>query len=185
MSFNSDGVLDQDEALRLLELAAAGDDAGRDVLLTVESKGSVIEGESDRRFEDGKQRMAVAGYFLNSLVDTPPGSAKGRVVNGGLTLVRYSDAATASLASLLKSQADDLKVTLSVFKAGGDDSKDEQPTLELTLKDARVAVHCLLSGGRLGRPCEVVCFVYRSLTVASAPQRRTGQRGAVRTCTYG
>ncbi|MDA7418759.1 type VI secretion system tube protein Hcp [Xenophilus arseniciresistens] len=184
MSFNSDGVLDQDEALRLLDLATR-EDTGRDVVLRVESKGVVYEGESERQFEDGKQRMAVLGYFLSNRVETPPGTSKGRVVNGPLTLVRSSDAATASLASLLQSQASDLKVTLAVFRAGGDDSKDAQPMLQMDLQDARLAVHCVLSGGHLGRPAEVLGFTYRTLTMSSAPQAKSGLRGAVRTCVFG
>lgn len=183
MSFNNDGALDQDEALRLLDLASR-EDTGRDVVLRIESKGVVYEGENERQFEDGKQRMAVLGYFIANRVETPPGTSKGRVVTGSLTLVRASDAATASLASLLQSQANDLKVTLQVFRAGGDDSKDAQPMLQLDLQEARVQVHCLLSGGHLGRPAEVLAFTYRSLTISSAPQAKSGLRGAVRTCVF-
>jgi len=184
MSFNNDGVLDVDESLRLIDLAARGD-AGSDMAMSIQSKGTAVEGESERTYDDGKKRMQILGYFVRAWVHTPPGSNKGRVSTTTLSVVRESDAATASLASLLNKQAADLEVVLSVYKAGGDNSPDAQPTLELTLQEARLDHHCLLSGGALGRPCEVVSFQYRTLAVKSAPQVTSGQRGAVRTCTYG
>ncbi|WP_399697640.1 type VI secretion system tube protein Hcp [Xenophilus sp.] len=184
MSFNNDGKLDVDEALRMVDLAASGDPDG-DMAMSVQSKGSPVEGESRRAYDDGKKRMDVKGYFFRSWVHTPPGSNKGRVSLTTLSVVRESDAASASLAGLLNKQADDLEVVISVYKASGDDSPEEQPTLEITLKQARLDQHCLLSGGALGRPCEVLSFQYRTLVLASAPQVKSGLRGAVRTCSFG
>lgn len=183
MSFNQDGKLDLDEALRILEIASKKSD-GVDLLLHVESKGTPVEGESPRRFDDGKLRMDMLGYSFGVSVHQPPGGAKGQVRAQPVIVVRQSDAATASLSSLLKSQAHDLTVSISAFKAGGDDSPDAQPTLVLELQQARVERQMLLSGGVVGVPCEIVVFDYRSVSIRSAPQQRSGIRGAVRTCTF-
>ena len=180
MSFNQDGKLDPDEALRLLETMSG--ESVMDFTMLLESKGSVIEGESNRKFEDGKKRMALGGYHYCTDIVTPPGSSKGQVRCSMLVVVRYSDAATASIASLLKNQDADIKVTISVFKAGGDVSKDQQPTLELLLEEARVHTQSLLTGGQPKRPCEIIYFAFRKIEIRSAPQLDTGLRGAVRTC---
>ena len=71
---------------------------------------------------------------------------------------------------------------VSVFKAGGDSSKDQQPTLELVLEGARITTHCMLTGGTPRRPCEIIYFMPRKLELKSAPQQQSGLRGAVRTC---
>ena len=71
---------------------------------------------------------------------------------------------------------------LSVFKAGGDASKDMQPTLEIVLEGARVDTHSILTGGSPRRPCEIIFFHFRKIEIRSAPQKGTGQRGAVRSC---
>jgi type VI secretion system (T6SS) effector Hcp len=182
MSFNMDGKLDPDEALRLLDTMAG--ESSMDFTMLLESKGAVVEGESARKFEDGKKRMAVGGYCYSNDVITPMGGgAKGQVRPSMFIVVRDSDAATASIASLLKNQDTDIVATISVFKAGGDVSKDQQPTLEFVLTDARVHTHALLTGGQPKRPCEVIYFNYRRLDIRSAPQVDTGLRGAVRTCT--
>jgi type VI protein secretion system component Hcp len=184
MSFDRDGLLDPDEALRLLELASHSD-GDTDIVLMIESKGTVVEGESARAFADGKSRMPVKGYYFNAAVKVPPGSSKGVVAVTSLVVVRESDAATASLASLLRSQATDLKVDLSVFKAGGEAvSKDAQPTLEFVLEKARVKSHTMLTGLSPQCAVEVLSFEYETLTVKSAPQQATGARGAVRTCSF-
>lgn len=181
MSWRLDGTLDPDEALRLLDHMSG--DSGNDFLMLIESKGNAVEGESKRAFEDGKQRMHIAGYSYLAEVQTPPGSSKGQIRLSSLIVVRECDAATASIASLLKNQENDLKVQVSVFKAGGDSSKEQQPTLELALEGARITTHCLLTGGDPRRPCEIIYFMPRKLELKSAPQQESGLRGAVRTCT--
>jgi hypothetical protein len=84
---------------------------------------------------------------------------------------------------LLKNQENDLKVQLSVFKASGDSSKEQQPTLEFLLEGARITTHCMLTGGNPRRPCDIIYFMPRKLELKSAPQQGSGLRGAVRTCT--
>ncbi|WP_077002952.1 type VI secretion system tube protein Hcp [Variovorax sp. KK3] len=180
MSWTIDGTLDPDEALRLLDHMTGVSD--NDFAMLIENKGTVMEGESKRAYEDGKQRMDIAGYAYLAEVKTPPGASKGRVRNHPLIVVRNCDAATASIASLMKSQDSDIKVQLSVFKAGGDASKDMQPTLEILLEGARVDTHSILTGGTPRRPCEIIFFYYRKIELRSAPQKSTGQRGAVRSC---
>ncbi|VWX55986.1 conserved hypothetical protein [Burkholderiales bacterium 8X] len=180
MSWTVDGMLDPDEALRLLDHLS--NESGNDFAMSIESKGTAIEGEMTRSFEDGKQRMRVAGYQYSAEVVNPPGSTKGKVRNKSFIVVRDCDAATASLASLMKNQDSDIKLQLSVFKAGGDSSPDMQPTLEFVLDEARIDAHCILTGGRPKRPCEIIFFGYRKIEIRSAPQKSSGQRGAVRSC---
>jgi hypothetical protein len=181
MSWTLDGTLDPDESLRLLDHMSG--ESGNDFLMLIESKGNAIEGESKRAFEDGKQRMHIAGYTYLAELQTPPGASKGQVRLSSLIVVRDCDAATASIASLLKNQENDLKVQLSVFKASGDSSNEQQPTLEFLLEGARITTHCMLTGGNPRRPCEIIYFMPRKLELKSAPQQQSGLRGAVRTCT--
>lgn len=182
MAFNIDAMLDPDEALRLLDHLSGESD--KDFVMMIENKGSVVEGESKRPYEDGKKRMDVAGYAYCTEVMVPPGAGKGKVRNSSFIVVRDCDAATASVASLLKNQDSDIKVQVSVFKAGGDSSQDMQPTLEFVLEGARVTLHFILIGGRPKRPCEIIFFQYRKIEIRSAPQQATGARGAVRTCSF-
>ena len=63
MSWTKDGTLDPDEALRLLDHMSGQSD--NDFVMMIENKGSVVEGESSRAHEDGKQRMDIAGYCLS------------------------------------------------------------------------------------------------------------------------
>ena len=181
MSWTLDGTLNPDEAMRMLDHMSG--DTGNDFLMLIDSKGNAIEGESKRAFEDGKQRMHIAGYTYLAEVQTPPGAAKGQVRLSTLIVVRECDAATASIASLLKNQENDLKVQISVFKASGDSSKEQQPTLELLLEGARITTHCMLTGASPRRPFEIIYFMPRKLEIKSAPQQDSGLRGAVRTCT--
>ncbi|MDH6592560.1 hypothetical protein M2165_002449 [Variovorax sp. TBS-050B] len=182
MSWTYDGKLDPDEALRLLDHLSG--ESGNDFAMMIESKGSPIEGESKRTYEDGKQRMDIGGYSYKTDVVTPPGATKGKLRNYPFIVIRDCDAATASIASLLKNQDADLKVTVSVFKAGGDSSKDLQSHLEFVMEGARVQCHAIVTGGQPKRPCDIIFFSYRKLEVRSAPQQQTGARGAVRTCTF-
>ncbi|RZL96397.1 MAG: hypothetical protein EOP82_00805 [Variovorax sp.] len=180
MSWTKDGTLDPDEALRLLD--AVSGESGNDFVMLIENKGTVVEGESERGHEDGKQRMDIAGYLYLAEVRTPPGSTKGAIRHAELIVIRDCDAATASIASLMKNQDSEIKVQLSVFKASGDTAADLQPTLEFLLEGARVDAQCILTGGTPRRPCEIIFFQYRKIEIRSAPQMITGLRGAVRSC---
>lgn len=182
MSFTADGILNPNEALRLLEYMSV--DSGNDFVMMVENKGTVVEGESDRKYADGKKRMEIAGYHLGLEVPISNGEAKSKVRHFPFVVIRDCDAATASIASLLKNQDSDITVQISVFKAGGDVSKDLQPTLEFVLKGVRLGMHAILIGGQPKRPCEIVQFHYREMEIRSAPQLQTGARGAVRTCAF-
>lgn len=182
MSWTLDGTLDPDEALRLLDHLSG--EASNDFAMLIENKGAVVEGESDRAYEDGKQRLEIAGYSYLAEVVAPPGSTKGVVRNSGFIVVRFCDAATASIASLLKNQDSEIKITISAFKAGGDTSKDLQPMLEFVLEGARISIHSILTGGRPVRPCEILYLKYRKIEIRSAPQKSSGQRGAVRSCVF-
>ncbi len=180
MSWTTDGMLDPEEGLRLLDRMSG--DSINDFAMRVENKGAVVEGESLRDYGDGKQRMDISGYSYLAEVVTPPGAAKGKVRQSTLIVVRGCDAATASFASMMKNQDSDIQVQLSVFKAGGDSSKDLQPTLEILLGGARIRRHAILTGGTPKRPCEILFFAYRKIEIRSAPQLASGQRGAVRSC---
>jgi len=177
----SDGQLGTGEALQLLQLAQQGGGA-YDMLLHIEARGAPVEGESERRFSDGKARMDILGYELQATLRDAAGGQKAATLLSHLHVVRRSDSATSSIASLLRSQTLDLKLRLSVFRAGGDNSVDAQPTMELEFEGARVAGIAMLTGGPAGGPCEVIRFGYRVLKIHAAPQRHTGATAAVRTC---
>jgi len=180
MSFNMDGKLDPDEALRLLETMAG--DTETDYHMLLESKGAVIEGDGARKFEDGKARLPIGGYYAYAHVVTPPGASKGQVRASMFIVARDCDAATASIASLLKNQATDITATISVFKASGDGSFELQPNLEFVLSEARIDTQAFITGGTPRAPREIIYFNYRKMEIRSAPQGKTGLRGAVRTC---
>jgi hypothetical protein len=177
-------ILSPDAVLRLIDLACAAS-SGQDLALMLENKGAAIEGECARDFEDGKKRLDVLGYLLTASAQLAPGTNAVKLSTSDLIVVRQCDAASASIASLLKSQTEGLKVVLSTFKAGGDPSEDAQPTLELAIDKGRVEHFSILTCGSLGGvPCEVIGFAHQGLEIRSAPQTKTGQRGAVRTCTF-
>lgn len=182
MAFNTDGILNPEEALRLLDHLSG--ESENDFVMMIENKGAVVEGESVRDYEDGKKRMDIGGYVYCAEMVVPPGGSKGKVRNNTFIVIRDCDAATASVASLLKNQDSEIKVQVSVFKAGGDSSKDMQPTLEFVLEGARVTLHSIVTGGRPKRPCEIIFLQYRKIEIKSAPQQGTGARGAVRTCSF-
>lgn len=182
MAFQLDGILDPDEARELYGLIAPGP-TDLDMVMMIERKGTPIEGESTRQFEDGKSRMDIGGYVWSARAVASAG--KNRIVPMDLVVARRSDAATASIASMLRAQDSDLRVVLGVYKAGGDArSTEAQPVFELTLEGARVITHMLHSGGPWGVPSEIIGFAYRSVVIKSAPQTGTGARGAVRECKF-
>ena len=63
MSFNSDGLLDIDEVLRIAELSI-NPEMGMDMFMVVESGGAPVEGESTRAFGDGKPPEAPVSATL-------------------------------------------------------------------------------------------------------------------------
>jgi len=188
-SFFTENVYENpDRILRMLDLAGAkssASDNNQDLVVLVENNGTVIEGECKRQFADGKKRLDALGYMLGGSTVLRTDFSGTNLVQSDLIVVRQSDAATASLWSLYKSQTSttNLKVQLSVFKAGGDNSPDAQPTLEIVLSQARVTAISALTSTTMAVPCEIVFFLFGCLEIRSAPQLAQGQRGAVRTCT--
>jgi hypothetical protein len=182
MPFDDDAFNNSAEGLRLLDLAIATT-AGQDLVLLVENNGTPVEGESVRPFEDGKKRMDALGYMLTGGTRQRTDATGFNLLTSDLAVVRQCDAATASLWNLFKNQnAANLKVQLSVFKSGGDDAPDAQPTLEIVLEQARIAALSTLTSSRVAVPCELLFFSFSHLEIRSAPQLASGQRGAVRTC---
>lgn len=178
MSWTYDGRLDPDEALRLLDHLSG--ESGNDFAMMIESKGSPIEGESQRTYEDGKQRMEIGGYSYKTDVIVPPGSSKGKLRNYPFIVIRDCDAATASIASLLFSQEANLEVSIFVYRASGD-HLPSQPFFEVILTGARVVSQAILTGGTPRQPREVTVFESRNVQIKTAPQLASGIRGAVRT----
>lgn len=178
MSFNNDGLMDPDEALRTLDLLSS--ESGSDFHMMIENKGTKLSGESKRLFDGGMEMLDIGGYFYESDVLSTPGSSKGQVRALPFMVVRDCDAATASIASLMNSQDNQLIVNVLVFKAGGDTGQDMQPFLEIELRGARIGKHAILTGGRPKRPCEIILFQYREIEIKTAPQLLSGLRGAVR-----
>ncbi|RZI90678.1 MAG: hypothetical protein EOP78_16080 [Variovorax sp.] len=181
MSLSNDGRLDTDEALRLLDLAIHGE-GGNDMALSIDNNRTPVEGESPRTYSDGKHRLDVLGYDVHAALRIAPGTTTPAMLLSHLHIVRRSDAATASIASLLRNQTLNLTLTLSVYRAGGDPSPNADPMIQYIFEHARVAEIALLTGGAVGMPCEVIRFGYRVMRIEAAPQQTSGARGAVRTC---
>ena len=182
MALVEDGSWSPEDARRFYELIGTGS-ADTDLVMMIENKGAPVEGELERSFDDGKARLSIGGYYWS--VQVPESSAQNQVVPNNLIVARRSDAATATIASLLRAQEKDLKVVISVFKAGGDQrSTEAQATFELALENARTCRLVLNSGGQWGVPSELISISYRTAKVKTAPQKSTGARGAVRECQF-
>lgn len=177
------GRLNTEGALRMLDLALAS--AGtNDMAMSIENNGAPVEGESPRQYSDGKHRLDVLGYILHAMRD-PSGGTNAQLLMSHLHIVRRSDAATASIASLMRLDVRRLRLTLSIYRAGGDPGREAEPMVQYIFNGARVAEIALLTGGATGVPCEIVRFAFRTLRIESASQTRTGARSAVRSCEYG
>lgn len=177
------GIWNIDEQLRVLGLVQTQFE-GNDLVMLVDNNGTPVEGDGVRPFPDGKPRMTITGYSWGLTVNVPGGAAsdRRRTMNP-LTVVRRTDAATASLASLVSQAASNLRVLISAFRAGGDPSvTDTQPMFEIELSEARISGQFLLSGGPLGTLSEILVLDYRGITLRSAAQQSTGARSAVREC---
>jgi type VI protein secretion system component Hcp len=182
MAFLEDGSWSPEDARQLYELIGTGS-ADIDLVMLIESKGAPVVGELERPFEDGKARLSIGGYHWSAQM--PESSSQHQVVLNNLVVARRSDAATATLASLLRTQEKDLRVVVSAFKAGGDQRAQEaQSIFEMVLENARISRLVLNSGGTWGVPSELISISYRTLKIKSAPQKATGARGAVRECEF-
>lgn len=183
MSFDTDGIWDIDEQLRVLELVQTSFAAG-DLVMLVDNAGSPVAGECLRQFPDGKARIDICGYSWGLVMRAAPGGGAGARTFQPLTVVRRIDAATASLASLAHARTATLTVCISAFRAGGDQrATDTQPMFEMQLQEARITGQFLTTGGPLQTLSEILVISYRQITLRSAPQQATGARGAVRECT--
>jgi type VI protein secretion system component Hcp len=182
MSFDSDGFWDVDEQLRVLDLVQTGF-AGSDMVMLVDNSGSPVQGESARRFPDGKARLDICGYSWGLVQRGGAVGAVGARTFSPLVVVRRVDAATASLASLVYARTASLTVCISAFRAGGDQTAaDTQPMFELELADAQITGQFLTTGGPLATLSEILVLNYRRITLRSAAQQATGARSAVREC---
>ncbi len=176
-------VMDISEALQTLQLG--GSKTGQlDLLMQVKGqKQGQIEGESTRKFIDGKLRHAILGYYLSagSPTDSASGQATGRRRYSAMRVVRNSDSSTSSLMSAFATN-EDLTVMLDSYRAGGDDSKDASPMFHIELTEVRVKTFTMMSGGALPNTgaVEIIEFAFREIKMESAPQTKTGQRGAVK-----
>lgn len=180
MSLNNDGMIDTDEALRMLDLALAS--AGtNDMALSIENNRSPIQGESRRTYSDGKHRLDILGYDVHAGYLARAGGSPTLTVSH-LHVVRRTDSATPSIASLLRGQSPTLKLVLSIYRSGGDNIQDTDAMVEYTFEHARVAEIALLTGGMLGSPCEIIRFGYRTMRIDASMQRADGSPGPVNTC---
>jgi type VI protein secretion system component Hcp len=184
-----DGLFDADEGLRVLDLASAAHDG--DMVMLLENWGGPMEGECKRKFADNKARIDIKGYMIDigrrSMGEE--GKSAARVQLSFLRVVRQSDAASASLAGMVRAGAGGPALTfkdvrLSVFKAGGDPTRFADPTLELVLEEAIIMSYTMLTSSKLGVPHEIVDFSYIGLEVRSAWQDDKGLRGPVRTARF-
>ena len=179
-------VMDMEEAVRTLEIV--GTKMGQlDLLMQVKGqKQGQIEGESIRKYEDGKLRHAILGYYLaaGSPTDSASGQSTGRRRYSAMRVVRNSDSSTSQFLNAFSSN-EGLTVILDSFRAGGDDSKDADPMFRIELKEARVRSFTLMSGGALPNTggVEIIEFAFREINMESAPQTKIGQSGGPKTFT--
>lgn len=178
------GFMNIDQQLRTLDLVQKNFD-GDDLVMLVENAGAAVVGECERKFPDGKPRISIAGYSWGVFLRPgAPVNAQGKTM-GPLVVVRRTDAATASLASLLANGSDKVKVCISAFRSGGDRAAvDTQPMFEMELEHCRITGHFLTTGGPLTTLGEILHIDYRSIMLRSATQLPTGARGPVRECQF-
>lgn len=179
-------VMDMEEALRTLEMVGNRSEK-TDLWMYVESeRAGAIAGESERVFADLKSRMEVRGYYISggATSDSANSQARARRQYSSLRVVRLTDATTSSLMSLFSSN-DSLTVELTKYKAGGDVSKDLQPSFKIKIEKARIKTFTILSGEEVSSSSavEIIEFAFRKISIDSAPQLLSGLRGAVRTFT--
>jgi type VI secretion system secreted protein Hcp len=182
MSFNTDGLLDIDEVLRIAELSI-NTKMGMDMFMVVESGGAPVEGESSRAFGDGKPHMDIQGYFMFAHQVQQGNDVKFKASVSALVVVRHSDAATASLYSLLNNGKTDVKATVQAYRSGGNaKSTQAEPVIEIIASEARIYGISSYTSQQLSQPCDVVVFAHRKLEIKTASQQASGLRGPVRTC---
>lgn len=182
MSFNTDGLLDIDEVLRIAELSI-NSKMGMDMFMVVESGGAPVEGESSRAFGDGKPHMDIQGYFMFAHQVQQGNDVKFKASVSALVVVRHSDAATASLYSLLNNGKTDVKATVQAYRSGGNaKSTQAEPVIEIIASEARIYGISSYTSQQLSQPCDVVVFAHRKLEIKTASQQASGLRGPVRTC---
>jgi type VI secretion system Hcp family effector len=176
-------VMDMEEALRTLKIV--GTKTGQ-LDLHMQVKGNVqgpITGESIRKLANGQPRHDIYGYYLTAgqRTDSESGQSTGRRHYAAMRVVRNSDASSSSLLSAF-ARNEDLTVELRSYRAGGDNSQDSEPVFRIELKNARVKTFTLMMGGALPGVGAVEIFelAFREITLESAPQTATGQRGGVR-----
>jgi hypothetical protein len=174
-----------EEALRIASMVGSRSSGDLDVVMYVKSKraGDIV-GESEKGYADGKPRIPVLGYYLSSgaRTDAGTGQTTGYRAYSDLTVLMQTNVATSSMMSSFGVN-DELTIELNTFKTGGDQLKDMQSKFTLKLEDARVKTYTLLNGSALpdSGSLDIVQFHFRKITVESAPQTWTGQRGSVRT----
>jgi hypothetical protein len=178
--------LDTDEQLRSLQLSRlAGEHC--DIVMLVEFQSGVVQSESPREFEDGNPRLEVLGFTFGAQWNSK--ETGGSLQPKKLWVVRRCDAATASLLGNFPGSPTEgrstnrvlKRVLLSVFKAGGESkTKDMQPVIDIELMKPQISSIDVLTSKKFEYPHEIISFIYASLKIQSAPQIRTGQRGAVR-----
>jgi type VI protein secretion system component Hcp len=172
------------EAQKTIDLIN-GKNSQLDVVMQVKTqRAGEIEGESGRKYADGKPRHDILGYYFSSGApsDAGTGRIKGRRRYSAVRIVRNSDAATSKLLSAFSTN-DQLTVELASFRAGGDMIKEMKPMFLIKLEDARVKTFTIMSSGLLpgSGAVEIIELLFRTITVESAPQTHAGQTGAIST----
>ena len=184
MTIARDGRLDPDEVKLYYDLAAC-QSMELDLVMLVERSGTPVPCESARRFPDGKPRMVIGGYHWAADVNRSDGR-NARLSVESLFVVRRSDVSTASLASMLRNNDQNLRVKISAYRASGDKrTGDRDPTFELEIDEGRITALVLTTGGPWQAPSELIRFAYRNLTIRSAAQLETGQVGPQNECLIG
>lgn len=165
------------DALRVLDSLEYDEQV--DIVMFIKSASNPVIGEESRTF-DGAAGLFITSYFFQSYAL----EAAGLVSPQPLVVIRQSDAATATLASLHYKQSQDLVVSIEVYRAGGLDVIAD-PFFKISFEGGRISSHQLFMGGRpIRRPHEILTIDFVTGRVETAPQLVSGLRGALRTAAF-
>lgn len=170
------------EELQRTQRLAGGQRSGSDMVMLIDNAGTVVEGESARRYPDGKSRLDITGWHWGQSAHSESGAVDAARHLTPLTVVRLADSASGSLAILASNRTRKITAHICAYRAGGDATAlDTEPFFEIAIGEAQIIGQYFLSGDD-GALREVLVFSYRSVKVKTAPQAGTGARGAVREC---
>lgn len=166
--------------------AIASMSQSHDMVMFVESKGTPVEGESKRPYEgDGnKKGIDLVGWHWGGTwpLDFATSKKSGNVKLDQLCVVKKIDLTTATFGKFFKANAQDLKISIAAYKAGGDGQIVR--FIKLTFEEASMSSWQLFTSDKVGGFVETLAFSFRNCTIESAQQRSTGGSGPANTVDF-